>query len=293
MSKGIIVINPFLIPFQTVKQAVRLKDEFEKIGVETDIVSNGYLLNRIENGKISSDLSGADFIVYLDKDKYLSSLLEKMGYRLFNSHNAVRVCDDKAETYIALSNNNFNLPNTIFGALCYSKKCKIDEDSVEQIIDNLSLPLIVKECYGSMGKGIYLVKSKKQLKSVMKKVKLKPHLFQSYVSSKPGVDVRLIVIGGKVVAYMERVNVKDFRSNIARGGFGRVCSIPTSFIEEAQRIAKVLQLDYCGVDLLYGKDNKPVVCEVNSNAFFDGIEMVTGVNVAKCYAEYILSKIKN
>ena len=51
-------------------------------------------------------------------------------------------------------------------------------------------------------------------------------------------------------------------------------------------------LDYCGVDLLYGDNNEPIVCEVNSHAFFGGIEKVTGVNVAKAYAKYILNKIK-
>ena len=49
----------------------------------------------------------------------------------------------------------------------------------------------------------------------------------------------------------------------------------------------MLNLDYCGVDLLYGEDG-PVLCEVNSNAFFEGLEAATGVNVAKLYAEYIV-----
>ena len=55
----------------------------------------------------------------------------------------------------------------------------------------------------------------------------------------------------------------------------------------AEKAAQVLKLDYCGVDLLYGEDG-PVLCEVNSNAFFEGLEAATGVNVAKLYAEYIV-----
>jgi len=49
-------------------------------------------------------------------------------------------------------------------------------------------------------------------------------------------------------------------------------------------------LDYCGVDVLPDKDGY-LLCEVNSNAFFDGIESVTGINVARAYAEYIFNEI--
>ena len=59
----------------------------------------------------------------------------------------------------------------------------------------------------------------------------------------------------------------------------------------AEKCARVLCLDYCGVDLLFGDDDKPYVCEVNSNAFLGGIEAATGVNVAKAYAEYIIETV--
>ena len=95
----------------------------------------------------------------------------------------------------------------------------------------------------------------------------------------------------KVIASMERHNDNDFRSNIAQGGFGSPINLPSDYEQTALRCAEVLKLDYCGVDLLYGDNGEPVVCEVNSNAFFDGIEKVTGVNVAKAYAEHVIKTI--
>ena len=59
-----------------------------------------------------------------------------------------------------------------------------------------------------------------------------------------------------------------------------------------EKIAKILNLDYMGVDLMYGENGEPILCEVNSNAFFEGMEKATNINVAKAYAEYVLSAIK-
>ena len=289
---GVICVNPFLIPKESVYQAERLKDEFNKLGVKVDIVSDGYLRSLIENGKLKSELCVADFVVYLDKDKYLSGVLNNCGVKLFNSHSAIRLCDDKAETCIALGGSGLKIPKTIFGALCYSVDCEIADNAVKSIGRALSFPLIVKESYGSMGKGIYKVDDEGQLRTIMEKIKLRPHLFQEYISIKVGVDVRVIVIGGKAVAAMERRNENDFRSNVARGGLGVKITLSEKFKTAAEKVATILGLDYCGVDLLYGADGEPYICEVNSNAFIGGIESVTGINVAKLYAEYIINKVK-
>mgnify|MGYP002509997557 CR=1 FL=1 len=291
--KGAIIINPFLVPKESVYQAQRLKEEFNKLKVQVDIITDGYLRASISENRLNIDFNDIDFAIYLDKDKYLSAILEKSGIRLFNSHSAIRVCDDKAETIIALENEGVNLPKTVFGPLCYNKNLPVREKDADEIIKKLSLPIIVKECYGSSGKGVYLVNTREELLAKMEEIKLTPHMYQEYIHYIIGVDVRLIVIGKKVVACMKRQNDADFRSNIAQGGIGQVFDCPSEFIKEAEKVATILDLDYCGVDLLIGEGQVPIVCEVNSNAFFNGIESVTKVNVAKLYAEHVLDTIKN
>ena len=99
----------------------------------------------------------------------------------------------------------------------------------------------------------------------------------------------MIVIGGKSVAAMERVAQEgEFRSNVELGGKGRVITLSETYAETAEKAAQVLGLDYCGVDILETENG--LICEVNSNAFFEGIESVTGVNVARAYAKHILGK---
>lgn len=289
--KGIIVINAFLRPIESVKQAERLKEEFNNLGVQAEIVSDGFLRYQVSDNKLSSALSEYDFCIFLDKDKYLSAALEKCGVRLFNRHDAIRVCDDKAETVLALSGRGINLPTTVFGALCYSEKDEIDKEWAQNLARKLGYPVIVKESFGSMGKGVYKADNEAELTALMNAVKLKPHLFQEYIGEKKGEDIRVIVIGNKAVAAMIRKNENDFRSNVAQGGGTEKISLDGEHARVAEKVAKILNLDYCGVDLLVGKDNQLYVCEVNSNAFIGGIEKATGVNVAKAYAEYVIKTI--
>lgn len=281
-----------MVPKESVHFAQRLKQEFDKKGVQVNIVSDLFNKTCLDASVLKSEFSGVDFCVYLDKDKYQSQILQRLGVRLFNSHSAIRLCDDKAQTYIALADSGIKMPNTIFGALCYNINSSVSEQWIDEIIYKLGLPLIVKESYGSMGKGIYLAKDREQLIEIVNQVKCKPHLFQQYANAKVGVDVRVIVIGGKAQCAILRENKNDFRSNVAQGGSATAFDLPSEFKDAAEKCARILGLDYCGVDLLFGNDNSPIVCEVNSNAFIGGIEGATGFNVAKTYAEHIIENIK-
>lgn len=289
--KGVIFINAFGVPKESVFQAERLQKEFAALNVETDIVRDAYSANGIFNGNIENGVS-CDFAVFLDKDKYLSACLEKSGVKLFNSHAAIRVCDDKGETYIALANSGLNIPDTFFAPVCYNKDLTLDETALREIALKTGYPVVVKESYGSMGKGVYLARNFGDLCAISEKLKTSPHLYQRYLPFRAGTDVRMIVIGGKFFCAMIRENKNDFRSNIALGGKGAAFSPNAEFIAVAEKCAEILKLDYCGVDLLFGENGAPYVCEVNSNAFISEIERVTGKNIARAYAEYIINALK-
>ena len=240
--KGIICINAFGVPKESVFQAERLKNEFSALGVETEIIRNGYAENFLSDGKIKSGFS-CDFAVFLDKDKYLSACLNSAGVRLFNSHSAIRLCDDKGETYIALAGSGLKIPDTVFAPVCYNKDLPLNETELKGIAEKLGYPVIVKESYGSMGKGVFKADDFSELKNLAESLKTVPHLFQKYIPYKSGTDVRLIVVGGKFLCAMMRENDKDFRSNIAQGGKGKAFVPSNEFIAAAEKCARVLGLD--------------------------------------------------
>lgn len=289
--KGIILTNAYVNTGDIAFQPTRLKEEFERLGVRIDIKPNDFFPTLIDGENIKHTLLGYDFCVFLDKDKYVLKALEKCGIPLYNAYEPITVCDDKMLTLLHLSNNGIKMPKTLSGLLCFDGSKKVKESTVDRIIQNLGLPVIVKECFGSLGKGVYLAKNKAELWDICEKVKTKPHLFQEFISASYGKDVRVIVIGNEVVGGILRVSDNDFRSNISSGGHGEKIELSNEIKDLALKISRLLNLKYCGMDFLIDKDGAPILCEVNSNAFFKGFEKVTGINVAKKYAEFIIKDL--
>lgn len=292
MKKGVIIANAFTDVRAAYSQSKRLCDEFKLLGCDVCVLRNdGYNAYLDEYGNIVTAFKNIDFIVFLDKDKYLLEILESEKIKLFNSKRAIEICDDKVLTQLALAGKGIKMPAILPAPLCYTQSAAMKESYAQKIIEVLGLPVVVKESFGSLGSGVRLARSKEELLILMDAFKCRPHFFQQYIDSSFGRDVRITVIGGKAFAAMERVSESDFRSNISLGGKGRPFEPSREFIRTAEKAAEILKLDYCGVDLLFGSGGEPVLCEVNSNAFFDETERVTGKNVAGAYAAHILKNI--
>lgn len=291
MKKGLILTNAYSALPTALRQSVRLREELAALGVATDVRRNDFFPFTIGgDGGIESSLEPYDFCVYLDKDKYVSYLLEKTGMRLFNRHESIRICDDKAETHALLAGCGVPMPATLPGLLCYNPEMPVKDEVLDFVEKRLGYPVIAKACYGSLGREVFKADNRAELARIAERLKCQPHLFQQYVAESAGQDFRVIVIGGRAVAAMKRVAQNDFRSNLELGGRGEPCDADGEMRALCEKVAALLRLDYCGIDLLRGKDSY-LVCEVNSNAFFGGIERVTGVNVAKVYAEHIYGEI--
>ncbi len=276
MKQGFIVVNAYTSSEHELNQPRRLKEELTALGVRTDIVKNSpKLLER-----------AGDFCVYLDKDKYMAYLLERK-FRLFNRAKSIEICDDKMLTYLALS--GFPQPKTVSSLLCYTEG-KAPSGELLDAAESLGYPLVVKECFGSLGKQVYLVNNREELFALSSQLLNKPYLYQEFIKESAGRDLRVIVVGGKAIAAMKRTSQTDFRSNAELGGKGEAMLVDEGAANLCEAVAERLGLDYCGIDLLYGTKGY-LVCEVNSNAFFGTLERVTKINVAAAYARHICREV--
>lgn len=233
-----------------------------------------------------------DFVVFWDKDIPLAKALEELKIPLFNSASSIAACDDKGLTHQILAQSGIPMPVTIpvpmtFSGIGYQRLSFLDQ--VEQA---LSYPFVLKECFGSFGAQVYLINNRQEAEDRLIRLAGKPLLAQKYISASKGRDVRIQVVGGQVVTAMLRYNDKDFRANITNGGSMKAYSPTPEQKALAVRACELLHLDFAGVDLLFGENRHPVLCEVNSNGHFKNIYDCTGVNVADTIMEYITKQLE-
>lgn len=150
----------------------------------------------------------------------------------------------------------------------------------------------MKEAYGSFGKQVYLVRNRAEAETLVKSFGAKDFLMQKFVETSCGRDVRINVVGEKVVSAMYRHNENDFRSNVTNGGKAENY-LPTEEQKAAAiAAAKALGLDFCGVDVLFGEGGEPVIAEVNSNPHFKSTFDCTGIDMSEQILSYVKEQLK-
>ena len=292
----LIAINPYSKTYSLLEKAKRMTEEFECLGCEAETMNSIDLFPILKDSKPYIERAkDFDLCVYLDKDKYLARALETY-MPVFNSARSTELCDDKTTTFLALSGSGIRTPKTIPAPLCYTEpEEKEKEIFLDRVEKELGYPLVCKEAYGSLGKQVYLVKDRAGLEAIYSRLCHTTHLYQEFVgeSISSSRDYRVITVGGSAVASMVRVNPADFRSNIGCGGHAeKVETLPEEIRNIAELSSKLLGLEYAGVDIAVDKGGKPTLLEVNSNAFFKGVESVSGVNVAHLFAKRCLDLVK-
>ena len=288
---GIIIVNQIIGHNQY--KINRFKDEFSKRQIEVEVFTNDGTLAKIENGEVIVNLPAADFVLYMDKDSYLARMLEKAGYCLFNNADFIKMCDDKMLTYIRCANLGIPMIKTMAGPLVYSPTLEASNyNFLTKVEEEFGYPLIVKRVYGSLGEGVYIAHDINELKDIYSANYRMPLLFQKYMSNSVGKSVRVLIIDNQVVGGFERFNKDDFRSNFGESASSRKLDNESKFIEFAKKMLQKMDILYAGIDLLYDENNEPILCEINSNAFFEEFEKVTNIDVAKLYVDMVIKEVQ-
>lgn len=294
-KKGWLIYNGGLTSDKFMEINYWYKEVAQTKGITLKLIKNNEIYSMIANEsmiKMDVDLGRPDFVLFLDKDIRLAKQLEKLGYNLFNKAEVIALCDDKILTHQALSNKGIKMPKSIISPMMFQGTKEANHDFVDFVEKELGYPLVVKEAFGSFGQQVYLVESRGQLIEKRKELLYTPHLYQEFIRSSKGRDVRLQVVGDQVVASVLRTSDLDFRANVTNGGKMHQFEPPESFVEMAIKAAQIIGVDFAGVDLLFGESEEPIICEINSNAHIKNIYHCTGVDVAEHIFDHILRQVK-
>lgn len=197
---------------------------------------------------------------------------------------AITRARNKVRTLQIMARKNIPIPETLFS---------INPDNIEAQIRILGgTPVIIKLQEGTQGLGVILAESEKSAKSIIDTFyKMDTSiLIQKFIEEANGEDIRIFVVGNKVVAGMKRTSEPgEFRANVHRGGNAQMIEPTPKEKQIALNAVEYLGIGVAGVDLLRSKKG-PLLIEVNASPGLQGIEEATGVNIAK---EIILFVEKN
>ena len=266
----------------------------KKYNYQVDFKSNTDIYTYLNTNSVNSFGSDLNYscCLFFDHDPYLAKNLEMLGMRVVNSSKALLLCENKAHMYQEMVAHSISVPRTfILPELMDYKQAGI-YNYVNEAINQLTLPIVIKEWFGDSGKGVYLVKTRQDVFAVIDKFKGKNILLQEFISEAAGSDIRLFVVKDKVVSAIRRES-KDgnFRSNITLGG-GIVAYAPT-IVENKLAIdaAKAMGCDFAVVDMLKSVTGS-LVCEVNSTANINNFYECTKVDIAEILFKEIIKKAK-
>tara|TARA_B100000287_G_scaffold52588_1_gene46329 strand:+ start:447 stop:1322 length:876 start_codon:yes stop_codon:yes gene_type:complete len=211
---------------------------------------------------------------------------EMMGDHVINKSDAIKSSRDKLRSLQVLAKHGIDMPIT-----GYASHTMDIHDVIEKVGKT---PLIMKLLQGTQGNGMVLAETMKAAESVMNAFKQVDAdiLIQEFIKESSGVDIRAIVVGKKVVAAMQRVAPEgEFRSNVHRGAATKHIKLTPEEEEIAIKSTKILGLSVAGVDLMRSKRG-PLVLEVNSSPGLQGIELLTGADVAGEIISFIEDSLK-
>ena len=211
---------------------------------------------------------------------------EMIGDFVINKSDAIKSSRDKLRSLQVLAKHGIDMPIT-----GYASHTMDIHDVIEKVGKT---PLIMKLLKGTQGNGMVLAETMKAAESVMNAFKQVDAdiLIQEFIKESSGVDIRAIVVGKKVVAAMQRVAPEgEFRSNVHRGAATKHINLTPDEEEIAIKSTKILGLCVAGVDLMRSKRG-PLVLEVNSSPGLQGIELLTGADVAGEIISFIESSLR-
>ena len=203
--------------------------------------------------------------------------LERLGVYSVNTSQSIETVRDKLFAHQILAEAGLPVPKTML------VKFPVDVDKVEK---HIGFPVVVKTLSGSHGSGVFLSENKQSFKDLMQLIEVSNSsmniILQEYIDTSKGRDLRVLTIGGRVAACMERTAASEdeFKTNFSAGGNVKAFDVNPEIEWLATQTSQKLDLDFGGIDLLFGKDHF-YICEGNSSPGFKGIESVCDINISQ------------
>jgi RimK family alpha-L-glutamate ligase len=211
--------------------------------------------------------------------------LQAEGVPVLNPPRALEICVDKYLASARLAAAGSRVPPTIV--------CQ-DAEAALEAFTTLGGDVVVKPLFGSEGRGMVRVSDHDLAWRTFRTLeRTQSVLYLQKFIHHPGWDLRVFVLGKRVLTAMRRRANGHWRTNVAQGGKGEPIVISRELEELAVRAARAVQAPLAGIDLLPGPEDQVFVLEVNAVPGWRALSPITGVDVAKEIVHYFISEFRN
>jgi len=211
---------------------------------------------------------------------------EKMGVFTVTRSESILRARNKLRCYQILASEGIPVPKTLL-----PNYAQFDEEIIE---DLFTTPLVIKLLESTHGLGVIKSDSYHNATSTIEAFFRMKHkiLVQEYIKESKGADIRVFVVDGHIMASMKR-QAKDgeFRSNLHRGATATIEQLSEQEKFLSRKVCKLMGLEVAGVDLLRSKHGS-LVLEINSSPGLEGIETVSGIDIAGSIIKYVERRVR-
>ena len=207
----------------------------------------------------------------------LSRALTAAGVRVFNNARVSEIANDKRRTQALAARLGIPTPDTLFFT-------RSTFNASAQ-----SYPAILKSTDGHGGNEVFYVEDVKSAGNAVESLKKKDFLLQEPVDF--GRDIRVYLLGGKVLCAVERRSETDFRSNFSLGGSCALYTPTKEMLRVVKRIDRALKPTFVGVDFIF-KNGAPMLNEIEDIVGSRMVYKLTDLPVHELLLTQILNSLK-
>lgn len=215
---------------------------------------------------------------------WVSEHLERMGIPVFNNSKVCRICNDKRRTHLFLQ--GLPMAETVFL-----------DGSYGITTAPVSYPRVLKPADGHGGEAVQLIEDElswQEASAALQIAEPRPALHQAVVS-RPGQDLRVYVLFGRILAGVLRTAKSGVVSNFKLGGSVELHELTNAERTLAEAVIQRFEdagapLHMAGVDLLYTEDG-PVISEVEDVVGSRMLYQVSDIDLVDLYLQGIAQRI--
>ena len=228
------------------------------------------------------ELGKPDFVINRSRDYIISKEYEKIGIRVFNSSEVTRIANNKGLTYKFLKGKVPFMPTE------YEKLMLISGVNVNNNL--ISYPYVLKSCSGHGGSQVFMINSNDDEEIAIKKIENDKFVKQQCCTDL-GKDVRVYIIGNKVVAAVLRTSEKSFKSNYSLGGNVSLYDLNETERKYVDTITQMLPMDFAAIDFIFN-NGQAAFNEIEDAAGARMLYSISDIDIVKMQVEYMMKELK-